>query len=73
MISANSGSRLKVYVTQEMKTFCGENATKVSNELGSHIRRMCPVDGFKHSWKWIDPGLKAAIIQAVRVNFQLAL
>jgi hypothetical protein len=73
-IIAHTGDRLPVYVTPELRAFCGKNATKVSNELGSHIRRVCPIDGFFPSWKHVDSALKEAIAQAVRVRlFKFAM
>lgn len=68
LIASNGGEKLHVYVTQEMGALCGKYATKAANELGSHIRRMCPIAGFHHSWKLVPPGLKSAIFQAFRVR-----
>ncbi|KAF7114861.1 hypothetical protein RHSIM_RhsimUnG0074200 [Rhododendron simsii] len=73
LIDGKDGTRLPVYVTQEMRTFCGKNATKVANELGSQIRRMClpTADSFSHTWSDVPPGQKNAIIQAVRDKFEV--
>ncbi|XP_058192238.1 uncharacterized protein LOC131309646 [Rhododendron vialii] len=73
LIDGKDGTRLPVYVTQEMRAFCGKNATKVVNELGSQIRRMCcpTADSFCHSWPSVPSGLKITIIQAVRDKFEV--
>ncbi|KAE9449974.1 hypothetical protein C3L33_18128, partial [Rhododendron williamsianum] len=56
-----------------MRTFCGANATKVANELGSQIRRMCrpTADSFCHSWKLVPSQVQIAVIQAVRDKFEV--
>ncbi|KAF7140274.1 hypothetical protein RHSIM_Rhsim06G0048900 [Rhododendron simsii] len=73
LIDGKNGTTLPVYVTQEMRTFCGQNATTVANELGSQIRRMClpTANSFSHTWSEIPSGLKIAIIQVVRQGFCL--
>ncbi|KAI8552721.1 hypothetical protein RHMOL_Rhmol06G0288900 [Rhododendron molle] len=73
LIEGKDGTRLRVYVTQEMRTFCGANATKVANELGSQIRRMCrpTADSFCHSWKLLHDQVKRGVIQAVRDKFEV--
>ncbi|KAI8542744.1 hypothetical protein RHMOL_Rhmol08G0163200 [Rhododendron molle] len=73
LIEGKDGKRLRVYVTQEMRTFCGANATKVANELGSQIRRMCrpTADSFCHSWKLVPSQVQRAVIQAVRDKFEV--
>ncbi|KAF7141777.1 hypothetical protein RHSIM_Rhsim06G0049000 [Rhododendron simsii] len=70
LIDGKNGTTLPVYVTQEMRTFCGQNATTVANELGSQIRRMClpTANSFSHTWSEVPSGLKIAIIQVVRAN-----
>ncbi|KAH7865611.1 hypothetical protein Vadar_008896 [Vaccinium darrowii] len=65
-IRSYNGERLHVYVTREMRAFCGKNATPIANELGSQIRRSCAIIGFPHSWKDVEDGLQSAIIQAVQ-------
>ncbi|KAF7154758.1 hypothetical protein RHSIM_Rhsim01G0183600 [Rhododendron simsii] len=73
LIEGKDGTRLRVYITQEMRTFCGANATKVANELGSQIRRMChpTTDSFCHSWKLVYHEVKRAVTQAVRDKYEV--
>lgn len=60
-----------VPVPEEMRAFCGKNAQMASNELGLQIRRMCPIQGFKVSWKSVDPAIKESISQAVLDKFDI--
>ncbi|XP_058208227.1 uncharacterized protein LOC131321240 [Rhododendron vialii] len=73
LIEVKDGTRLHVYVTPEMRTFCGANATKVANELGSQIRRMCrpTANSFCHSWNLVHAEVNRAVIQAVRDKFEV--
>lgn len=69
VIAERNGERIPVYVTPEMRAFCGINANKVASEIGAQIRWICSPDHerFFPSWKKTDSVLKDAIIQAVQV------
>ncbi|KAG5553252.1 hypothetical protein RHGRI_011196 [Rhododendron griersonianum] len=54
-----------------MKAFCGVNATMAVTDLGVQIRRFCPIQGFAHSWKSVDPMAKKAILQCNRDKFDI--
>ncbi|GAB2268986.1 hypothetical protein Dimus_003916 [Dionaea muscipula] len=54
MIKKNEGNRIPVVVLPEMRAFCGTNASCVANEFGVQIRRICPTEGFAHSWNSVD-------------------
>ncbi|GAB2278106.1 hypothetical protein Dimus_012804 [Dionaea muscipula] len=68
MIKKNEGNRIPVVVLPEMRAFCGTNASCVANEFGVQIRRICPTEGFAHSWNDVDSTVKEAIMQAIRVT-----
>ncbi|GAB2302863.1 hypothetical protein Dimus_036857 [Dionaea muscipula] len=67
MIKKNEGNRIPVVVLPEMRAFCGTNASCVANEFGVQIRRICPTEGFAHSWNDVNLTVKEAIMQAIRV------
>ncbi|GAB2285847.1 hypothetical protein Dimus_020287 [Dionaea muscipula] len=71
MIKKNEGNRIPVVVLPEMRAFCGTNASCVANEFGVQIRRICPTEGFAHSWNDVDSTVKEAIMQAIRDKFQI--
>ncbi|GAB2296618.1 hypothetical protein Dimus_030728 [Dionaea muscipula] len=71
MIKKNEGNRIPVVVLPEMRAFCGINASCVANEFGVQIRRICPTEGFAHSWNSVDSTVKEAIMQAIRDKFQI--
>ncbi|GAB2270520.1 hypothetical protein Dimus_005412 [Dionaea muscipula] len=71
MIKKNEGNRIPVVVLPEMRAFCGINASCVANEFGVQIRRICPTEGFAHSWNDVDSTVKEAIMQAIRDKFQI--
>ncbi|GAB2281412.1 hypothetical protein Dimus_016006 [Dionaea muscipula] len=71
MIKKNEGNRIPVVVLPEMRAFCETNASCVANEFGVQIRRICPTEGFAHSWNDVDSTVKEAIMQAIRDKFQI--
>ncbi|GAB2290902.1 hypothetical protein Dimus_025165 [Dionaea muscipula] len=71
MIKKNEGNRIPVVVLPVMRAFCGINASCVANEFGVHIRRICPTEGFAHSWNGVDSTVKEAIMLAVKDKFQI--
>ncbi|KAG5541064.1 hypothetical protein RHGRI_021072 [Rhododendron griersonianum] len=70
-IAHHEGKKLVVTVPEEMKAFCGVNATMAATDLGVQIRRFCPIQGFAHSWKSVDPMAKKAILQSNRDKFDI--
>ncbi|KAI8571053.1 hypothetical protein RHMOL_Rhmol01G0086900 [Rhododendron molle] len=70
-IAHHEGKKLVVTVPEEMKAFCGVNATMAATDLGVQIRRFCPIQGFAHSWKDVDPMAKKAILQSNRDKFDI--
>ncbi|GAB2275837.1 hypothetical protein Dimus_010582 [Dionaea muscipula] len=42
-----------------------------ANEFGVQIRRICPTEGFTHSWNGVDSTVKEPIMQAVKDKFQI--
>ncbi|KAI8542894.1 hypothetical protein RHMOL_Rhmol08G0175100 [Rhododendron molle] len=70
-IAHHEGKKLLVTVPEEMKAFCGVNATMAATDLGVQIRRFCPIQGFAHSWKDVDPMAKKAILQSNRDKFDI--
>ncbi|GAB2266080.1 hypothetical protein Dimus_001108 [Dionaea muscipula] len=54
-----------------MRAFSWTNASCVANEFGVQIRRICPTEGFAHSWNDVDSTVKEAIMQAIRDKFQI--
>ncbi|GAB2285534.1 hypothetical protein Dimus_019982 [Dionaea muscipula] len=71
MIKKNEGNGIPIVVLPEMRAFCGINASCVANEFGVQIRRICPTEGFAHSWNDVDSTVKEAIMQAIRDKFQI--
>ncbi|KAG5528917.1 hypothetical protein RHGRI_029540 [Rhododendron griersonianum] len=70
-IAHHEGKKLVVTVPEEMKAFCGVNATMAATDLGVQIWRFCPIQGFAHSWKSVDPMAKKAILQSNRDKFDI--
>ncbi|XP_058190957.1 probable Rho-GTPase-activating protein 7 [Rhododendron vialii] len=70
-IAHHEGKNLVVTVPEETKAFCGVNATMAATDLGVQIRRFCPIQGFAHSWKFVDPMAKKAILQSNRDKFDI--
>ncbi|XP_058197496.1 uncharacterized protein LOC131313281 isoform X2 [Rhododendron vialii] len=70
-IAHHEGKKLLVTVLEEMKPFCGVNATMAATDLGVQIKRFCPTQGFAHSWKSVDPMAKKAILQSNRDKFDI--
>ncbi|KAI8530049.1 hypothetical protein RHMOL_Rhmol11G0024400 [Rhododendron molle] len=67
-IAHHEGKKLVVTVPEEMKAFCGVNATMAATDLGVQIRRFCPIQGFAHSSKSVDPMDKFDIVDGTEEN-----
>lgn len=59
------GSRISVPLGAQSGAFEGINASTFAVELGSHIRRLAPLN--KETWGAIDDGCKEAIFTAAAV------
>ncbi|KAH7844296.1 hypothetical protein Vadar_026588 [Vaccinium darrowii] len=68
LLAHKEGEKLVVTVPEEMNAFCGINATMAATDLGVQIRKRCPTQGFASSWKFVDPLIKASILQSNQVT-----